>query len=310
MTSRLEFLRELIEREAAATRRATEDEARATRAEVADAVQAITGAVGDFSSSTTESVSYVGLQLRRAADALDGRPVDAPATEQLDGPMADLLNHATGNRGFAARASLWFNPPIVVQHRAGAVEATAVTERIVEVPFAHAELLRLPRGARILDVGCRESTLALSLASLGYRVTGIDLAPYPLAHPNLSTVSAPLEEWAAGAGAYDAICCLSSIEHFGLGAYGEPPGDPDGDVRAMGLLRGLLEPDGTLVLTVPCGRGRTAPTQRVYDAAGLERLLEGWRVDRVEYAARVDLVTWSPVSDLPEDGVALVVAGR
>lgn len=59
-----------------------------------------------------------------------------------------------------------------------------VTERIVEIPFVLRNL-DCPPGARILDFGCAESPVCLHLASLGYKVVGMDLNPYPFRHPNL-----------------------------------------------------------------------------------------------------------------------------
>src|SRR5260370_5607254 len=59
------------------------------------------------------------------------------------------------------------------------------TERAVEVPFAF-QHLALPEGARILDFGCCESKLAIELASLGYKVMGVDGHDYELRHPHLS----------------------------------------------------------------------------------------------------------------------------
>ena len=75
-------------------------------------------------------------------------------------------------------------------------------------------------GSTVLDVGCSESLVPLEFASLGYSVTGIDLRAYPLHHPNLQTFATPLEDWDTDA-TFDVIVCLSSIEHFGLGTYGE-----------------------------------------------------------------------------------------
>ena len=78
---------------------------------------------------------------------------------------------------------------------------STVHERIVEVPYAFRALSGLAPGSRVLDVGSAESTVALSLAALGYRVTALDLRPYPFEHPLLEVVAAPLEEVGASGGA-------------------------------------------------------------------------------------------------------------
>ena len=55
--------------------------------------------------------------------------------------------------------------------------AVFMNERIIEVPFAIHALSALPRGSRVLDLGCTESSLPMQLAALGYQVTGFDFRP-------------------------------------------------------------------------------------------------------------------------------------
>ena len=96
-----------------------------------------------FAQSTSETCSYVGDELRRLNDLLSSRE------EAL--------------RGSDAQSGLWY-----------------MDERIVEIPFALAALGRLPRGARVLDIGGADSVFPISAASLGYRVTSI--GPSPMAY--------------------------------------------------------------------------------------------------------------------------------
>lgn len=53
---------------------------------------------------------------------------------------------------------------------------------------------------------------------------------------------------------FDLITCLSTIEHIGLGRYGDPI-DPWGDVKMATNLRRLLRPGGILLISFPVGRG-------------------------------------------------------
>lgn len=57
------------------------------------------------------------------------------------------------------------------------------------------------------------------------------------------------DEWF---GAADSVSCLHALEHFGLGRYGDPI-DFDGWRKGLDSLRALLEPGGTLYLSVPTG---------------------------------------------------------
>jgi SAM-dependent methyltransferase len=53
---------------------------------------------------------------------------------------------------------------------------------------------------------------------------------------------------------FDLITCLSTIEHIGLGRYGDRI-DPWGDIRMATNLRQLLNPGGVLLLSFPVGNG-------------------------------------------------------
>jgi SAM-dependent methyltransferase len=213
-----------------------------------------------------------------------------------------LLNYASGHEGFAAQADLWFNPPLSLAYTKDRVVVADVNERIGEVPFVFRNLHGVPSGARVLDVGAAESTVALSLASLGYHVTALDPRGYPLSHPNLKVSQNGLEDLPAD-DPYDVIICLSTIEHLGIGSYALDT-DADLDVRALQSAKHLLEPDGLLILTTPCASSaRVDALQRVYDEEGLQRLLEGWDVLSKEYLVRSSRTSWTREGVLPRDTV-------
>ena len=236
-----------------------------------------------------------------------GRLTDGGRLDQLDAPAAQLLNYAASHRGFAAQADLWMNPPLVFEHVEGGVRLAHVNERVVEVPFTLRALGDVPLGGRILDFGASESTFALSLATMGYAVTALDLRPYPFEHSNLTSLAVPLEEFSAPDDSFAAITVISTVEHVGLGWYGEQPGQFD-DLRAMARLRELLMPGGTLVLTVPYGAAAVDEVQRRYDHAGLDALLEGFdEVERLVVEQAAD-TRWEPVPDSTAHAVALVRA--
>jgi SAM-dependent methyltransferase len=228
--------------------------------------------------------------------------------DDLDRRTATLLNYAESHRGFAGRRNLWFNPPISLEYQEGDVRVSEVNERIVELPYVLRALSGLETGASILDVGATESTLSLSLASLGYRVTAVDLRPYPFDHPNLRVVVGPVQDWKTD-NRFDAVVCLSTIEHIGRGAYGEASADDNADRETLERIRELMKPGGLLVLTVPFGRASQDAFERTYDSAGLDALLEGWVVEERIVAHRSDGATWV-VSDgaAGDRQVALVTA--
>jgi hypothetical protein len=286
----------------------------------------IAGGLGAYAVTAAESSSFIGIEIRRLQEALDsvvtrlealeGRgyverlnhAVDAPL-EHMDGAVANLINHATGHRGFAAQAGLWFNPAVTVELEEGNAHLAGVNERIVELPFALGALSRISPPARVLDIGGAESTFSLSAASLGYRVTVVDLHPLPYSHPDLNEVVGRFEDWDPGSERFAAAFLISTIEHFGLGAYGEAPGQKGADRAAVQRVAELLDDEGFLVLTTPYGTATVNALERIYDDERLDALLSGWTVLDRRVVRRKDERTWiADGVDHDTAGVAMVVA--
>ena len=287
----------------------------------AESAALIGRSVSELEATTEELVQSATEELRallaetrdlaeRASGAYFERLAEGGSPADLDAETARLLNYAEGHRGFAAQRQLWFNPPLSLAYEPRRVRLVEINERIAEVPYAYRALARLEPGRRVLDVGATESTVALSLACLGYDVTAIDIRPYPLAHPRLRTVVAAVEDW-EGDGSFDAVLCLSTIEHIGMAAYGAEPKE-GADLAAMRRLHELTAPGGLLVLTTRFGRAGDDGFQRTYDRAALDGLLEGWQVEELLVVRRDDARTWSLAEEVRDDGeaVALVSATR
>ncbi len=301
--------------------------------------------VGANVSTVVETSSYLGVELRRLNDELVALRdhVDEHVAQlserayadrlqatahgplgELDPTLASAINYANGHNGFAAQAAMWFNPPITVELSEGSARIGQVNERIVEFPFAFGVLARLAPGARVLDVGGAESSFSLSAASLGYDVTVVDPRPLPFEHPAITGVVARLDQWQPPAEPFDGAFLISTVEHIGLGAYGEGPPDrtPDsgpsssrvgeaagGDREAVVKIGELLAPGGMLVLTVPYGPASVDEFERVYDREGLQRLLEGWTVLEERLVFRRGEKTWTPGAPGSDGaGVAMVLA--
>jgi cyclopropane fatty-acyl-phospholipid synthase-like methyltransferase len=128
-------------------------------------------------------------------------------------------------------------------------------------------------------------------------------------------VTGPIEGWDEKNETFDAIVCLSTIEHVGLGAYGEEARDERADFAAMKRMRDLVKPGGLLVLTTRFGTAGEDEFQRTYDRLALEQLLEGWQVEELTVLRRDGETSWSVAdgSADADDGVekvALVTATR
>lgn len=142
--------------------------------------------------------------------------------------------------------------------------------------------------------GC-ESLLPLELASLGYEVFALDVRDYPLMHPRLISVKEDIRGTSFPSDFFDTAIALSTLEHIGLGFYGEPV-DPHGDRKAAIEIFRILKPGGRFLLTVPFGRPATTSGHRVYDAARLRALLAEFQIQEFLCHIRDGSTCWGPAN--------------
>ena len=126
-----------------------------------------------------------------------------------------------------------------------------------EVDFFE-EVLQLPSGSRILDMGCGTGRHSVELARRGYRVTGVDFSSGMLAEAKKATTAANVDvEWVqCDALAYTtakpfdaAICMLEAAFALLTPAQAQDPMGHD-----MGILRSVnaaLKPHARFMLQAP-----------------------------------------------------------
>ncbi|MFI6662517.1 class I SAM-dependent methyltransferase [Streptomyces sp. NPDC050523] len=108
-----------------------------------------------------------------------------------------------------------------------------------------AELLRLPAGGRVLDLGCGKGGNAAHLARLGMDSVGIDVSAAQLqaardrwgSVPGLSLVQADAAAYLDTAGSFDAVCSV-----YGAVWFTDP-------AVLLPLVRERLRPGGTLAFS-------------------------------------------------------------
>jgi hypothetical protein len=152
------------------------------------------------------------------------------------------------------------------------------TERVYDTdPHLAATLRRHPvAGADVLVIGSVHPFYEAMVDLFGGRPSTVE---YRKIHHQIADLKTYTVAEFEGLGlTYDAAVSISSIEHDGLGRYGDPI-DPDGDLKAMQKCKSYLKKDGLLYLAVPVGRDVVCwNAHRVYGRIRLPRLLAGWEV--------------------------------
>lgn len=113
------------------------------------------------------------------------------------------------------------------------------------------------------------------LASGVEQVTSCDYSPPMSDHPGISTLSMEEVLKPSSGRTFDSILSYSSLEHDGLGRYGDPF-NPVGDFAAVRELNRLLKPGGLLLLGVPTQPSDDLPfnSGRVYGPLRMPKLIE------------------------------------
>lgn len=120
------------------------------------------------------------------------------------------------------------------------------------------ELLQLPRGSRILDMGCGTGRHAVLLAQRGFEVTGVDISEGMLTEARSAAEAACVEvEWIQADAAkweadqlYDAAICLCE----GAVGLADPDEEPvTHDLNVLRRIYGALRPNGRFIMTAMNG---------------------------------------------------------
>ncbi len=131
-------------------------------------------------------------------------------------------------------------------------------------------------GKELLIIGSEEPYYEGIAINAGANVTMVEYQKVTSAHPRLNTMTA--DEFNENNRLFDGAISISSVEHSGLGRYGDPL-DPDGDLKAMKALAGRLRKDGLCYLAVPIGIDQILwNAHRVYGRARLPLLIRGFEI--------------------------------
>jgi len=144
-------------------------------------------------------------------------------------------------------------------------------EDIKRLRFISENILTLPKGSTILDIGCGNGNISFQLARMGYVVTGIDASYSAVEKANILYGGTPGLNFTVKSAEqlvedkhdlFDAIVCSEVIEHLQ---------DP---LILVGSFKSLVKENGLAVVTVPNGFGPrealiTKPMKSINESRGL-----------------------------------------
>ncbi|MBU1967065.1 class I SAM-dependent methyltransferase [Patescibacteria group bacterium] len=200
-------------------------------------------------------------------------PITAPIAYQLTTtPLAQLM-------GIKPFSSIMYVTPAWRKK----FSQLDINERVIENPFI---FQHLPKSInkKILDVGCCETILPIQLASLGFNVTGIDMRPYELTHPNFSFKKEDICQTQLKPNQFDVITCISTLEHIGLDTIYGKSDTKSSDKKALQKMLALLKPKGRLLLTVPVAKKYVQTDfMQIYTTQKLHSLLKDFKITQENY---------------------------
>lgn len=107
-------------------------------------------------------------------------------------------------------------------------------------------------------------------------------------------LSLPFED-----GSIKSLSCMHTIEHIGLGRYGDPI-DPDADLKAISELKRVLATGGSLLFVVPVGKPKIAfNAHRIYSCSQI-----------MDYFSDLILTEFALISDNTLDTGIVYAAGK
>ena len=132
------------------------------------------------------------------------------------------------------------------------------------------------KNKNIAVVGSETPWIEAILINLNNRVTTIE---YNVPECNFDTLQCKdyFTYFENNSDTFDAIVTYSSIEHSGLGRYGDPF-DPFGDIKTMKVIHNNLKKDGILVWGAPVGKDALSwNAHRIYGELRLPLIFENFQ---------------------------------
>jgi hypothetical protein len=181
----------------------------------------------------------------------------------------------------------WSQRMLMLQDK---TEATGFDRHYVYHPAWAARILASTRPEYHIDIS---STLHFcSIVSAFIPVHFYDYRPANLTLTGLATGAKDLTQLDFPDGSIGSLSCMHTVEHIGLGRYGDPI-DHDGDLKAIRELTRVLAPGGHLLFVVPTGHRNALiyNAHRIYTRDAI-----------VSYFSSLQLVEFTLIPEHPTDG--------
>jgi hypothetical protein len=105
-----------------------------------------------------------------------------------------------------------------------------------------------------------------------------DYRPAQLNLSNLKSDKADLTNLFFETNSVESISCMHTIEHIGLGRYGDPI-EPEGDIKAINELKRVTAVNGDILFVVPVGKPRIQfNAHRIYGFEQIETYFNGFEL--------------------------------
>lgn len=166
-------------------------------------------------------------------------------------------------------------------------------DRVLEYPWL-VKNFDLKSG-RVLDVGTTNPKLLSALLPKNIKLWGINSSA--ISSLSVKMVQGDIRKTKFPDNFFDAVICISTLEHIGVaGRYGSDH-DSQGDTRAMKEISRILKKGGMLFLTVPYGVKDVLPVNKLYNRQRMKKLLTGYEAIDEEYRKYTpSCKLWLPVT--------------
>lgn len=206
--------------------------------------------------------NYLGLLLRRSANSRKKRQA-----------YSDFRNEFKEfERQLKGRMEINWNDVFPILH-----ERTSETDfdaHYVYHPAWATRIIKQINPKLHIDIS---STLHFSAQlSAFFKIEFYDFRPANLHLDNLNCGRADLTNLFFQTNSIESLSCMHTVEHIGLGRYGDPI-DANGDLKAIAELKRVVKPGGSLLFVVPVGKEKIVfNAHRIYNANKIVELFSGF----------------------------------